>query len=265
MAAPGPVQVLRKATALLERLAEAGELSAAQLAELTAEPKSTVHRLLVSLESLGYVERGSARGSFRVGLKLLELGSTVLARFDERQTAYPVMRALHDETEHTVYLCIRDGLRAVCIERIDGRWVRSMALQVGGSLPLHIGAAPRVLLAFAGQEVWDAYLAATPDLRALVPGVATEPDELVERLRAICERGYELSDGETSIGMGGVAAPVFDFSGRIRASISTSGPTEALLGERREASVAAVTATAAAISSALGFSESRRLAWPPAL
>ena len=219
MSAPGPVQVLRKAATLLERLAEAGELSAGQLAEQIGEPKSSVHRLLASLAALGFVERGTARGTFRLGLKLLELGSSVLGRFDERKAAQPALHRLQDATGQTVYLCVRDGLRAVSIDRIDGRWVRSMVLQVGGSLPLHIGAAPRVLLAYAGPEVWDEYLAQAPDLRALVSGVAFEPSEFVARLQRIRDRGYEFSESETAVGMAGVGAPVFDFTGGIRASI----------------------------------------------
>jgi DNA-binding IclR family transcriptional regulator len=253
MAGPEPVQVIRKATSLLERLAEEDELTAAQLAELEGEPKSTVHRLLASLESLGYVERGSTRGTYRVGLKVLQLGSSVLGRFDERKAAYPALRRLHDETEQSVYLCVRRGLQAICIERIDGRWVRSMVLQVGGSLPLHIGAAPRVLLAFAGRPVWDEYFTETTDLHTLVGGDPYTHEKLLDRLQQICDRGYEVSDGETAIGMAGVGAPVFDFTGRVRASISISGPTEALLGARQEATAAAVTATATDISEALGF------------
>jgi DNA-binding IclR family transcriptional regulator len=254
-ATTAPVQVLVKATRLLEQLANEGELSVARLAELTSEPKTTVHRLLSSLQSLGLVERDETRGTFRVGLKLLELGSSVLARFDERHAAFPALRRLHDETEQTVYLCVREGHRAICIDRIDGRWVRSMVLQVGGSLPLHVGAAPRVLLAFAGPDVWQEYLAQA-DLRAMVSGASRDPQELVRRLEEICVRGYEVSDGDTAVGMAGVSAPVFDFSRRIRASISMSGPSEALLGASQGASIDAVVATAAEISLSLGYRHS---------
>lgn len=264
MAGSEPVQVLRKAASLLERLAEHDELSAARLAELEGEPKSTVHRLLASLESLGYVERGATRGMYRIGLKVLQLGSSVLARFDERRAAYPSMRRLHEETEQSVYLCVRRDLQAVCVERIDGRWVRSMVLQVGGSLPLHIGSAPRVLLAFAGPQLWDQYLAQIADLHTLVGGGPYMPDELVARLQTICSLGYEASESETAIGMAGVGAPVFDFTGRIRASISISGPTDALLGDRLGATATSVIATANEISEALGFRADpagRNLAW----
>ena len=71
----------------------------------------------------------------------------MVARFDERQAALPHMEHLHDMTGETVFLCVRRGLRAVCIERIEGSHVVSLALRLGGSLPLHAGAAPRALLA----------------------------------------------------------------------------------------------------------------------
>ena len=86
------------------------------------------------------------RGTYRLSLKLFDLGSTVLDRFDERASALPVMQRLHDETGPTVFLCVRRGLEAVCIERIDGARVTLLELRLGGSLPLHLGAAPRRLL-----------------------------------------------------------------------------------------------------------------------
>lgn len=268
MPAPAaPVQVLSKAAALLDQLANEGELSVARLAELTSEPKTTVHRLLSSLHSLGLVERSASSGTFRIGLKMLELGSSVLARFDERQAALPSLRRLHDETEQTVYLCVRDGYRAVCIDRIDGRWVRSMVLQIGGSLPLHVGAAPRVLLAFEGPEVWERYLAQT-DLLGMLSSTPLDREEFVRGLEEICRLGHAIADGDTAIGMAGIAAPVFDFTGRLRASISMSGPSGALLGASRGANVDAVVSAAAEISTSLGFhprpsadDTSRHLAW----
>jgi DNA-binding IclR family transcriptional regulator len=252
MAEPAaPVQVLRKATLLLELLANHAELTAAQLAELTGEPKTTVYRLVSSLEALELVERGSSRGTYRLGLKLLELGSSVLGRFDERQAALPALRRLHDTTEQTVYLCIRDGDRAVCIDRIDGRWVRSMVLQIGGSLPLHVGAAPRTLLAFEGREFWERYISER-ELTVMQSPAPRDPADLLETLSWIRDRGYDVADGDTALGMAGIAAAVFDFSGRIRASISMSGPSEAILGENQSVNVNAVMETAAEISAALG-------------
>ena len=153
-------QVLAKAGALLDRLAAEPEVSAAGLADSVGEPRSTVYPLLASLQQIDMVEPGTRRGTYRLGLKLLHLGSAVSARFDQRQAAVPVMERIHQATGETVFLCIRAGYEAVCIERIEGRWVQSMALRLGGSLPLHVGAALRVLLASEPRELWEEYLAA---------------------------------------------------------------------------------------------------------
>ena len=98
------MQVLHKVALILDRLAEEGEVSAARLAELVDEPRSTVYRLLRSMQELDYVTPGSRRGTYQLGLALLHLGSSVMARFDERQAALPVMERVHTATEETVFL-----------------------------------------------------------------------------------------------------------------------------------------------------------------
>jgi DNA-binding IclR family transcriptional regulator len=126
-----------------------------------------------------------------------------------------------------------------------------MVLQIGGSLPLHVGAAPRTLLAFEGREFWERYVGER-ELTVMQSPAPRDPADLLKALSSICDRGYDIADGDTALGMAGIAAPVFDFSGRIRASISMSGPSEAVLGENQSANVSAVIGTAAEISAALG-------------
>ena len=144
----GSIEVLTKVGAVLDLLAERGELAAAEIAALTGEPRSSVYRILGSLESLDMVESGSRRGSFRLGLGLLRLGNAVVERFDEREAALPALQELNQLTGETAFLCVRRGYEAVCIERLPGEHVESLALRLGGALPLHAGAAPRTLLAF---------------------------------------------------------------------------------------------------------------------
>ena len=81
-----------------------------------------------------------------------------MQRFDERQLALPVMERLHELTEETVFLCVRRDDVAVCIECLPGKHVQALALGLGGSLPLHAGAAPRVLLAYEPKDVQADYL-----------------------------------------------------------------------------------------------------------
>lgn len=244
--------MLGKAALLLDRLAEEDEVGAARLAELIGEPRSTVYRLLANLQQLELVEPGSRRGTYRLGLKLFRLGSAVVARFDERQAAFPVMERVHEVTEETVFLCIRRGYEAVCIERIDGRWVQSMALRLGGSLPLHVGAAPRALLAFEPRGFWDEYLARGP-LAAHTPLTPTGPERLVRELEQVHDTGCAVSDEDVVLGMAAVGAPIFDHQGAIRAALSMSGPRPAILGDHADASRELITSAAAEISRSLGF------------
>src|SRR3954447_13997980 len=114
-----PVAVLSKAGALLDCLA-GGELTAAELTVRMGEPRTSVYRLIASLCELELIDAGSRRGTYRLGLKLLRLGGIVMASFDERRLARPIMEEIHEATGETVFLCIRRGLEAVCIDRIDG-------------------------------------------------------------------------------------------------------------------------------------------------
>lgn len=247
----GSIQVLHKAAAVLELLAERGELSVAEIAEATHEPRSSVYRLLASLEDLDMVEPGARRGTNRLGLGLLRLGSAVVSRFDERQAALPAMEQLHEATGETVFLCIRRGNEAVCVERLDGERVQSLALRLGGSLPLHAGAAPRVLLAFEPESAWEEYWS-SQKLDSFTPKTPTTKKALFEQLRTTRKQGLAVSDEDVTPGIAAVGAPVFDYAGQVRAALSISGTRPAIL-DNRERTLARVRAAAEEASRALGY------------
>jgi DNA-binding IclR family transcriptional regulator len=251
------VQVLGKAASLLDALAERHELTVAELAELTREPRSTVYRLLASLQHLDMIERGSERGTYRLGLQLFRLGAAVTARFDERQAALPVMERIHEQTGETVFLCIRRGLEAVCIERIDGRRVQSLALRLGGSLPLHAGAAPRALLAHEPRAFWETYVS-NGTLQALTPKTPATRERLFPTLHEVRKKGYSVSDEDVTIGIAAVGAPIFGHQGRVRAALSISGVRPAILARNRRAMIACMVDGARDVSHALGFREPPR-------
>jgi DNA-binding IclR family transcriptional regulator len=256
-----PVRVLGKAARLLDLLADEGELTVQALAEAADEPRSSIYRLLAGLREIELVEPGSRRGTYRLGIKLLRLSGAVVSRFDERRAALPAMERLHELTEETVFLSVPRGREAVCIERIDGRWVQSMALTLGGGLPLHIGAGPRALLAFAGNAAWMEYLAGG-ELVPLTPHSFTDPDALIADLELTRERGYAVSDEDVVVGMAALGAPIFDYRGELRAAISFSGPKPSVLGEREQDNIAAIKQTARDISRGLGHDAVARGAAP---
>lgn len=247
-----PVRVLGKAARLLDLLADRGELTVQAMADLAGEPRSSVYRLLAGLREVELVEQGHRRGTYRLGLKLLRLSGAVVSRFDERRAALPAMERLHEETEETVFLSVLRGRDAVCIERIDGRWVQSMALTLGGRLPLHIGAGPRALLASAGRPAWMEYLAGGR-LEPFTPHSLTDPEALVADLEATRTRGYAISDEDVVVGLAALGAPIFDYRGEPRAAVSFSGPKPGVLAEHEQDNVRAILAAARDISRGLGY------------
>jgi len=192
-------------------------------------------------------------GTYRLGLELFRLGSLVALRFDAREAAAPVMNDLHTALEETVYLVIRRGYEAVCIERVEGLRINAMALQLGGSLPLHLGAGPRVLLAYQPRKFWDGYFAAV-DLGPLTPRTPTTRAENVALLEKGRSQGYVISDEDVTVGIASIGAPIFDHTGEVHAAISVGGLRPAVLGDDGGGyAVQLVTEGAAEISRKMGY------------
>ena len=247
------VKVLGKAARLLKLLADNPDSAVPALAELLGEPRPTVYRLIQDLAVLDYAEEGCRPGTYRLGLELFRLGSVVALRFDVRRAAVPVMNDIHKALEETVYLVIRRGHEAVCIERVEGRRIRSMALQLGGSLPLHLGAGPRALLAYQPRQYWDEYFTEVK-FEPLTPRTPTTKAANVALLEEARCLGYAISDEDVTIGITSVGAPIFDHTSEIHAAISVGGLRAAVLGDGGgERAVQLVTEGAAEISRKMGY------------
>lgn len=221
--------LVRKVSDLLDYLSR-GEASAADIADAINEPRSSIYRLLSSLQTEGFVEAGSRRGQYRLGFKLLSLATAAVSRFDERKFAMPVMERLHDMTGETVFLCVPRKDDAVCIERIEGMRVRSLALQLGGALPLHAGAAPRAILAHLPEREWAAYLDRNAPLQSFTPSTPVDADALRAVLKETRADGFAVSDQDVTVGVAAIGVPITDYRGQVRGALSISGIREVILG-----------------------------------
>jgi len=236
------MEIISKSSALLEVLAQHGAMSTTRIAEMISEPASSTYRLISSLESIGWVERESPRGSIRLGLAFVRLGHRLEAQLDVRHLALPELRDLVAVTRQTAFLCIRRADRAVCVERIDGQDVQVQRLRLGESLPLSEGAAPRAILAFERRDIRDDFLDGLP---------ARERSELRSALETIQEEGISTARMDGVVGIGAVGSPIFDQRGRVVAAISISGLTDKVFGSNYDP-VDLVRKAAARISENLG-------------
>ena len=244
------LDLVTKVGAVLDALEARGELTAAELAAATGEPLSSIYRLVRSLTGIGWLDRGPRRGGYRLGLHFLSVGSVLEEAIDIREAALPALRGLVDETGATGFMCVRRAGRAVCVERIEGTTVRSPALQLGNSLPLYAGAAPRAILAYLPPaEQLTVLRDAVPQLGDPVrPSAAT----ILADAEASRTAGYTVSDEDVTPGIAALGAPVFDHRGELAAAISISGLRSQVLGELADRNIALIGHAADAVSRALG-------------
>jgi DNA-binding IclR family transcriptional regulator len=249
-----PIQVIDRAVTLLDELAaDSRPKSLAALSAASGLSKTTARRVLASLEQHGFCERTTA--GYRLGLRLFELGTLVRERLDLRERSTPALEWLAETTHLTVFLCVREDDRAICIERIDGRFAHTLALRLGGTLPLHTGAAPLVLLAYSSDDEVERYLAASfGQLQGFTSRTMTSPEAVREAVYECRARGFVVSNQDVTDGVAAIGAPVFDHMGAVAAAVSLSGLTPHVLGDNQPRIVDAVCTAAARTSKELGFS-----------
>lgn len=250
----GGLELISKAGAVLDVLESSGPTSAADLAVALGEPLSSIYRLMQSLSAIGWVDRVAKRGPYRLGLAWMTVGGLLEDHLDIREACLPSLRALAGITGATGFLCVRRGSRAVCLERVEGLSVQSLAMQLGSSLPLYSGAAPRALLAFLSHAEQEDALADATRFRDDPP----RPDEATVQadLAEILERGYAVSDGDVTPGVASMGAPVFNHRGEVDGAVSVSGLTLQILGrDVIDRNVTLLRDAAAQSSAALGWEQ----------
>lgn len=250
----GQIQVLDRAVTVLRILGAARRpLRLGVIAERASLSPSTTRRILSSLCANNLCAQGSD-GLYRLGLLLFELGCRVEAGFDIREVAHPALVRLSELTHLTAFLCVRNQQHATAIERIDGRYAFSLALTVGGTLPLHSGGAPRVFLAYDSDAAVRDYIAQESPLERFTPNTIVDVEVLLADLRGVRERGYVISDEDVTPGVAALAAPVFGHADYAKpvAAISVAGLVPHVLAEQQEFITSLLLETAELISRDLG-------------
>lgn len=243
------IQVIDRMMKLIEVLAAHTQpVNLKLLASLTGLHPSSAHRILNVMVEKGLVAKQEP-GTYRLGLKLLELGNLVKARLDIRREALPFMQRLHQEINETVNLSLREGDEMVYVERTaSGRAMMRVVQIVGARAPLHITAVGKIFLAEAGDEEARAYARRT-GLPAYTPHTLTSEKALLEELARVRRRGVAFDDEEAEKGVCCIGAGIRDADGRLVAGLSISAPAERF--DRNWAQK--VKETAQAISAALGY------------
>jgi len=243
------IQVLERAFSLLDTLAAFPDpVSLKEISERTGLHPSTAHRILNDLTIGRLVDRPQA-GSYRLGMRLLELGNLVKARLDVREAALGPMRELHKLTHQPVNLSMRQGDEIVYVERTySERSGMQVVRAIGGRAPLHLTSVGKLFLAHDDTQRVRAYASRT-GLTGHTRNSITDLPRLERELAGVRSSGVARDDEELELGVRCMASAIFDDQGRLIAGLSVSAPADRL----EEAWAGRVKDTAALISAALGY------------
>ena len=204
--------------------------SLTQIAESIHMSKTTVHRLLATLENKRFIIRDSNTGLYRLGLRFIEMASIVLQDVELHRWAQPYLQRLAQEYGETVDLSILDGSHVVYLEVIESPQRVKLAAAVGQRLPAFFTASGKALLAYLPEEQTRKII--SDNLSETADNHALPVSEMISDLRITAERGYAISEQEYEEEINAVAAPIFDRDRQPIASIAIVGPSYRLSKDR---------------------------------
>jgi len=234
---------------LLDRLAQhSAPVNLKQLAHETQLHPSTAHRILGVMVDNRLVDRIEP-GTYRLGIRLLELGTLVKSRISVRQEALPHMQMLHQLLGETINLSVRHNDEMVYIERTAAGTSMMRVVQIiGARAPLHITAVGKIFLAGDQPQNTVEYIKRT-GLPRFTENSLTDAASLTSELERIREQGYACDNEEAEKGVSCIGAGIYNDEGRLVAGLSISAPSDRL----NKAWAAQVKQTAENISHALGY------------
>ena len=253
------VQVLERMFTLIDVLASREEaISLKEISEKTGLHPSTAHRILNDLTIGRFVDRPES-GSYRLGMRLLELGNLVKARLSVRDAALTPMRNLHKLIQQPVNLSMRQGDEIVYVERAySERSGMQVVRAIGGRAPLHLTSTGKLFLALDDPQRVRAYATRT-GLAGHTRNSITQLTVLERELAKARQYGIARDNEELELGVRCMAAGVYDDQGKLVAGLSISSPADRL----DDGWLPKLQATAQEISLALGYVPSTETAGRP--
>jgi IclR family acetate operon transcriptional repressor len=245
------VQSVHRAISILQVLGAHGAAGVTEIATELGVHKSTVFRLLSTLESRGLVDQHGARGRYQLGHGVLQLAERATRMDDLALLSRPVCVQLADVVRETVNLVVRDGAAVISIAQVIGAPTITSVNWVGRRNPMHATSAGKVFLAHMGTGQLEDLLAER--LESYTPHTIVDRAALEQQLALVRERGWASTVEEQEIGLAAVAAPIRSLDGEVIAAITASGPTFRINDESLPGVAEHVVAAAAEISQRHGY------------
>lgn len=248
------VQSLERTFDLIERLSRSsGGMLLMELSAASGLHKSTVHRLLSSLVTLGYVKKDEGSNKYRLTLKLFELSGRVVDNLDVLEIAKPYLEHLRNATQEAIHLVVRDGIDIVYVYKLDSKnsSIR-MFSRIGMRRPMYCTAVGKSILATMPDDevlkIWG-----NSDIKRYTEHTVVELGPLFRELEEIRSKGYALDNEENELGVRCIGAVIRDYTGRGKAALSISAPIARMTDTRIAQLAKEILKTCEEISAELGY------------
>jgi DNA-binding IclR family transcriptional regulator len=243
-----------RALTLLESLAE-NKGRPKGITELSVDlklAKGTVCKLIKTLENKGYVIKDSKSEKYRLGLKLMELGSIVNNGLELRALAEPYLKELREITKQTVHMALLADCEIVYIDKVESRQNVQMASYIGQRSFIHSTSLGKAICAYLPENEVIGYLK-VKKMPKFTPNTITSAEEFIEHLANVRERGYAVDEIENEESVRCIAAPIFDYSGKPIAALSVSGTVLQIPKDRIKSIAKNVVKEAENVSKMMGY------------
>jgi DNA-binding IclR family transcriptional regulator len=252
------VQVLDRAISILNLLADTRQgAGLGDIADGIGVPKSTAHRIVMNLEAERMVERDPISGRYRLGLRLFELGSLAVARFNIRDRAVQYLEALVRETDETAHLCVLEGGEVLYLDKLESSRTVRLTSRIGLRNPAHCTGVGKAIMAYLNDSEVEE-IVQRRGLTRFTSKTITTLAELRLELEKVRELGYAVDDEEHEEDVRCVAAVVRDHEGRPAAAISVAAPSFRMPVEKLPVFAKAICKAAEQLSRELGYNAGTR-------
>lgn len=193
--------------------------------------KSSVYRILNTLEEYGFIEQNEESGKYKLGYKFLEISSRLLDSMDLRTEAAPFLKSLEDYTNEVIHLVVYDHGEVVYLEKLEGSETLRMHSKVGRRAPMHCTSVGKAILAHL-EEKRVREIIENRGLPKHTDHTIIDADLFMKELKKVKEQGYALDLEENEQGVTCIAAPIFDHTEQVIAALSISGTSLRMTEER---------------------------------
>jgi DNA-binding IclR family transcriptional regulator len=217
------ITALQRGLRLLQLFSESPQgLAAKQVAARSRLPVSTVHRFLANLEASSFLNCGGD-GVYHLGIACFAIGQAALGQLDIRRVSLPYLKELNRQTRETIHLTVRHGFSAVYVEKLDSPEQLRIHSRIGAAVPLYCTAVGKVMLAYMPEDEREASLQQL-GLKRLTPNTVGSLQQLEAELHRVRKNGYACDLEEHELHIRCVAAPIWDHSSAVHASLSLTAP-----------------------------------------